>query len=372
MSTLAVPFYDLARLHSEIKPELESAIAKVIDRSSLILGEDVEGFESEFAQYCGTEFCVGVGNGLDALVLILRSLGVGPGDEVLVPVNTFIATWLAVTQVGATPVPFYVDHCPSEVQLTKLSARFTNNTKALIAVHLYGVPVDLSKLLALCESNSIHLIEDAAQAHGAKFRGQPIGSWGVASAFSFYPAKNLGALGDGGAITTNSPEVKANASLLRNYGSGEKYIHHVCGANSRLDEIHAAVLRVKLNYLDGWNRRRRSIAGRYKKELANLPIFTLDEPEGSESVWHQFVVRAKDRNGLKDYLMSRKIETSIHYPIPCHLQPAYEYLGYTRGEFPDAEQTHDELLSLPIAPYLSDGECDQVISAITDWFRVNS
>ena len=358
-----VPFLDLRDAYLELKDEIDVAIARVTDSGWYLMGEELSAFEQEFAAYSGTRYCVGVGNGLDALRLCLSAQGVGPGDEVIVPSNTYIATWLAVSQVGATLVPVEPDERTYNIDPARIEAAITPRTRAIIPVHLYGQPADMDPIMVVAQRHNLFVLEDAAQAQGARYRGRPVGSLGNAAAWSFYPGKNLGAFGDGGAVTTNDPELAEQLRLLRNYGSAIKYVHEVQGGNSRLDEIQAAVLRVKLRHLDDWNGRRRQIAQRYLSELQAVGLGLPFVPEGMEPSWHLFVVRSSDRDALQARLGSSNVHTLIHYPTPPHLQGAYRELGWELGHFPIAERIHNEVLSLPIGPQLNADQVQAVINA---------
>ena len=349
---MKIPFLDLRAAYLELKPEIDEAIARVLDSGHYILGPEVEAFEAEYATYCEAQHAIGVANGLDALHLALRAMGVCPGDEVIVPSNTYIATWLAVSQCGATPVPVEPIEATYNINPALIEAAITSRTKVILPVHLYGQPADLDPILTIARRHGLRVLEDGAQAHGARYKGQRIGAHGDAVAWSFYPGKNLGALGDGGAVTTNDSELADRIRVLRNYGSRVKYVNEVQGYNSRLDPIQAAVLRVKLRVLDEWNERRKAIAAQYLEELFNTGLVLPYVPEWADPVWHLFVVR----NSLRDELMRRlneaKIGTLIHYPIPPHLQAAYAYLNYKPGDFPLAETLASEVMSIPIGSQL--------------------
>ena len=362
-----IKFLDLQESYQELSHDLDAAVLRVARSGRYILGEEVDNFENSFAEYCDTNFCVGTGNGLDALHLILRGLNIGPGDEVIVSSNTFIATWLAITMVGARPVPVEPDPLTHNIDVEKVSAAVTAQTKAILSTHLYGQPADLDPLIDLARVYGLKLIEDAAQAHGARYKGKRIGGHGDAVAWSFYPGKNLGAFGDAGAITTNDPELAERVRELGNYGSREKYINRVRGYNSRLDPIQAAILNVKLVHLDSWNLRRRAAAGRYLARLSDVNMILPEVPNWAEPAWHLFVVRTRNREALMSHLKSREIETLIHYPVPPHLQQAYADNGSGRGDLPIAEQLANEVLSLPIGPHLHDEQIDQVCTAIHDF-----
>jgi dTDP-3-amino-3,4,6-trideoxy-alpha-D-glucose transaminase len=356
-----VPFLDLAAPHAPLRPALDAAAARVLDRSWYVLGPEVEAFEAEFAAWTGARACVGVGSGLEALRLALLAAGVGPGDEVIVPAHTFIATWLAVSEVGATPVPVDVDLATGNVSAEACAAAVTARTRALVPVHLYGQPADCDALEALAARHALFLLFDAAQAHGARWRGRPLGGRGGAAAWSFYPGKNLGALGDGGAITTDDLALAERLRRLRNYGQAEKYRHVERGANSRLDELQAAFLRVKLPHVDAWNGRRRALAAAYRAALpASLPL--LHVAEGADPCWHLLVVRAARRDALRAALAGAGVETLVHYPVPPHLQPAYAG-RFPEGAFPAAERLAREVVSLPIGPHLAEADAAAVAAA---------
>ncbi len=366
-----VPFLDLKAAYQELKIEIDSAVLRSMESGWYIGGSDVEAFEAAYAEYCGASFCVGVGNGLDALHLALRAFGVGPGDEVIVPSNTYIATWLAVSYTGAKPVPVEPDERTYNLNPALIEAAITPQTRAIIPVHLYGLPADLDPILILARQFGLYVLEDAAQAHGARYKGQRIGSHGDAVAWSFYPGKNLGAMGDAGAVTTNSPEIAEKIRMLRNYGSKIKYVNEITGYNSRLDPIQAATLKVKLPFLDEWNARRRKIAAFYLKELANTGLVLPNVPDWAEPVWHLFVIRSPERDHLQKYLESSGIGTLIHYPIPPHLQRAYAEMRLPEGSLPISEAIHREVLSLPIGPHLSMEQAGLVVEAVQSfaWAR---
>ena len=343
-----IPFLDLKAAYLELKPDIDAAVARVLDSGWYILGGEVEAFEQDYATYCGAEFCVGVANGLDALSLTLRAMDVGPGDEVIVPSNTYIATWLAVSECGATPVPVEPDAATYNIDPARISESITPRTKVILPVHLYGQPADLDPILAIARQHDLRVVEDAAQAHGARYKGRRIGGHGDAVAWSFYPGKNLGAMGDAGAVTTNSPELADRIRVLRNYGSRVKYVNEVRGVNSRLDPIHAAVLRVKLAHLDAWNERRRDIARLYSDALMGSGLVLPHAPEWAEPVWHLYVVRSPERDALQNRLTSAGVGTLIHYPIPPHMQEAYVKSRFGAGRpaacqatrLGDAESAH--------------------------------
>jgi dTDP-4-amino-4,6-dideoxygalactose transaminase len=363
--TTVIPFLNLKSPYHELKEELDAAYRRVMESGWYILGKEVEAFESEFATYCETKHCIGVGNGLEALHLIVRAYGIGPGDEVLVPANTYIATWLAVTHAGATPVPIEPVESTYNIDLSRIEQSITPKTKAIMVVHLYGQPADMDPINALAQKHGLRVIEDCAQAHGARYKGRRTGGLGDAAGFSFYPGKNLGAIGDGGAVTTNDSDLAERIRSLRNYGSHIKYHNEVVGYNSRLDELQAALLRVKLTKLDDWNNRRRQVATQYMRELSGQLKLTLPYvPEWAEPVWHLFVVRHPQRDALQKALNEAKVGTMIHYPIPPHLQPAYADLNLNEGDFSISEQMAKKVLSLPMGPHLDASECLSVINAI--------
>ena len=366
-----VPFFRLDRHHDALRPALDAAVERVLGASDFILGPELAGFEAGFADYCGVRHAIGVGNGLDALTLILRGLGIGEGHEVIVPGHTFIATWLAVDQAGALPVPVDVDAGTLNIAPSLVRAAITPRTRAVIAVHLYGRPAAMDELLEVAGAARIPVIEDAAQAHGARCgtgrpAGRRVGGVGVAAGFSFYPTKNLGALGDGGAVTTDDDALADRIRLLRNYGSKIKYQHEVAGTNSRLDELQAALLSAKLPTLDANNARRRAIAARYRHELAACPGIVLPADAGDdEPVWHLFVIRARRRDALRAALAQHGIGTLIHYPVPPHRQAVYAGRIGAAAPLPVTEQAADEVLSLPMFPEMADREVRHVIEAVT-------
>lgn len=359
-----IHFLDLGAPYKELKSEIDAAVQRVLDSGWFILGTEVDAFENEWATYCGSSHAVGLANGLDALTLALRALEVGPGDEVIVPSNTYIATWLAVSAVGATPVP--VEPVPETFNIdpARIEAAITAKTKVILPVHLYGQPVDLDPILALARQHGLRVVEDAAQAHGAKYKGKRLGAHSDIVCWSFYPGKNLGAMGDGGAITTDNAELADRIRVLRNYGSRVKYVNEVLGVNSRLDPIQAAVLRAKLPYLDAWTERRRAIAELYAKELQGTGLVLPAVPEWAEPVWHLYVVRSSERDSLQRRLTDAGIGTLIHYPIPPHAQQAYAEAGHAADAFPLASQLASEVLSIPMSPHLRADEALQVARAI--------
>lgn len=365
---MSIPFLDLKAPYLELKDEFDAVYHRVMESGWYVLGKEVEAFESEFATYCEAKYCSGVANGLEALHLIVRAYGIGPGDEVIVPANTYIATWLAVTHAGAVPVPVEPDEHTCNIDPARIERVITPKTKAILVVHLYGQPADMDPINALARKHGLKVIEDCAQAHGARYKGRKTGSLGDAAGFSFYPGKNLGALGDGGAVTTNDPILAGRIRLLRNYGSSTKYHNEVVGYNSRLDEMQAALLRVKLTRLDEWNERRRQVAAQYLRELSGQHKLKLPHvPEWAEPAWHLFVVRYAQRDALQKTLNEAGIGTMIHYPIPPHLQPAYSELGYVPGAFPIAERIASDCLSLPMGPHLDKAAASVVIAALNEY-----
>lgn len=366
-----VPFLDLKAVDKEIGSEIGGAIDNVIQSGTYILGEQLSLFEEEFASYCGTRHCIGVGSGLDAIELSLRALGIGSGDEVIVPGHTFIATWLAVSSVGATIVPVDVNIDSMNIDVEKIEGVITPRTKCIIVVHLYGSPVDMEQINDIAKRHGLLVVEDAAQAHGAMYKGNKVGSLSDIAAFSFYPGKNLGALGDGGAITTNDSGLADKVRMYRNYGSIERYRHLHKGGNSRLDEIQAAILRVKLKKLDEWNSRRYAVADRYKKNLSCLERISFQKINPhSSSVWHLFVMRTTKRDELLRYLGEAGIVALIHYPIPCHLQKAYEEEGehWPVVDLHNSVKLADSIISLPMGPHLDELKQDYVIEKIRRFY----
>ena len=360
-----IPFLDLKAVYDELKPELDAAYERVMRSGWFVLGKEVEAFESEYAACCGTTHCVGLGNGLEALELVLRGWNIGVGDEVIVPSNTYIATWLAVTAVGATVVPVEPTAGGPNIDPDQIAAAITPRTRALMPVHLYGEPADMEAIMALADRHGLKVIEDVAQAQGARCRGRRAGSLGHAGAHSFFPTKNLGAAGDGGAVTTDDAVLAERLRVLRNYGSRVKYVNIERGFNSRLDEMHAAFLRAKLPRLDAWNDRRRALAARYSDKLRDIPGLALPRPpQWAEPVWHLYVVRTDRRAALMAGLEKAGIGSLIHYPIPPHLQQAYADLGQGVGAYPMAERLAETVLSLPIGPHLSVESIDEIAAAV--------
>lgn len=362
---MKIPFLDLKTPYVELKSKLDAAYEKVMESGWYILGPEVEHFERNFARYCSASHCVGVGNGLDALHLILCAYGIGEGDEVIVPSNTYIATWLAVSYTGATPVAVEPDPKTYNLDPDRVAAAITPRTKAILLVHLYGQPADMDPILEIASKHGLKVVEDAAQAHGARYKGRPTGGLGDGAGWSFYPGKNLGALGDAGAVTTNDEGLADRVRVLRNYGSRTKYYNEVKGFNSRLDPLQASFLDVKLNHLEEWNGRRKVVASRYLAGLSEVPGLILPfVPAGCEPSWHLFVVCHSHRDALQQHLQDAGIGTLIHYPIPPHLSQAYSDGSWKLGDFPIAEQLADQVISLPMGPHLSAEDQQKVIAAV--------
>jgi dTDP-4-amino-4,6-dideoxygalactose transaminase len=363
-----VPFIDLTRQYRTIENEILSAVERVFEKGRFILGEEVSAFEKEFARHCGVRYGVGVNSGTDALYLALKAAGIGKGDEVITVANSFIASALAISFTGAKPI--FVDIAPGTYTMDPdgledlLRKRRGRTIKAILPVHLYGHPADMSSIGKIANRYHLTVIEDACQAHGAELKGRKIGSFGAMGCFSFYPTKNLGAYGDGGMVVTDDKKLYERLKLLRCYGEKKKYEHILQGGNSRLDEVQAAILRVKLKYLDRWNGQRREKALIYKKKIEEAGVVCPVEKEGSFHVYHLFVIRAKRRNSLQAFLKEKGIETLIHYPVPIHLQKAYKDLGHQRGDLPVTERYSREVLSLPFFPDITDSEMDEVATQI--------
>lgn len=363
---MKVDFLDLKSPYLELKEELDSAFQKVMKSGWYIKGQELEQFESEFASYCGVKHCIGVANGLDALILILRGYGIGPGDEVVVPANTYIATWLAVSAVGALPVPVEPDDKSFNINPQLLEKVINRNTKAIIAVHLYGLPAEMDVINSIAKTHGLKVIEDSAQAQGAIYKGKKTGGLGHASGFSFYPGKNLGAFGDAGAVTTDDDDLAKSIRMLGNYGSKVKYYNEVKGVNSRLDELQAALLRVKLSKLDEWNLKRQKNASLYLEKINGSGLQLPVEFGDVKSAWHLFVVRLKDREKIQKKLSLAGIGSLIHYPVPPHLSGAYKDLGFKNGDFPITEMMADSVLSLPMGPHLKTKEIDQIVDCLNN------
>ncbi len=359
-----IPFLDMKAPYRELQAELDDAYQRVMRSGWYILGQEVEAFEQEFAQYVGAAYCIGVGNGLEALHLILRAYDIGPGDEVIVPSNTYIATWLAVSYAGARLVPVEPVERTYNLDPERLEAAISARTKAILVVHLYGQTADMNAINAIAQKHGLKVIEDAAQAHGARYHGKMAGNLSDAAGWSFYPGKNLGALGDAGAVTTNDAALAQRIRTLRNYGSNIKYYNLEKGYNSRLDELQAAFLRAKLPHLDNWNARRAQIAEMYLNFLGESNLLLPLVPDGMQPCWHLFVIRTPKREALQAHLKRHGVGTMIHYPVPPHLQKAYSELQFPVGSFPISEVIHREVLSLPIGPHLNAQEVEIIIEAI--------
>ncbi len=359
---MKIPFLDLTSVHQEIHEPLKEAFEKVLHSGWFVMGPELEAFESDFANYCGVKHCIGVGNGLEAIHLLLRAYGIGEGDEVIVPSNTFIATWLAVSECGAIPVPVEPIVETYNINPDLILSAITPRTRAIIPVHLYGQVADMDKINEIAQRYNLIVIEDAAQAQGARYKGRRAGSLAHAAATSFYPGKNLGALGDGGGVLTNDDHIAEKVKRLRNYGSQQKYQHDMAGYNSRLDEMQAAFLRVKLRYLDDWNHRRRQVASYYSKLLKNSGIILPAVPDSAEPVWHLYVIRSSQRNQLQTDLEKQGISTVIHYPIPPHKQKCYSQ--YINHNLPLAQLLAREVLSLPLSPVMNEQEIEYVAQVL--------
>jgi dTDP-4-amino-4,6-dideoxygalactose transaminase len=363
-----VPFFSFHKQHDTLKNEMSSAIKGVIDQGNFILGEQVHHFEQVYAERTGVTFATGVASGLDALTLSLRSLDIGPGDEIIVPAHTYIATWLAISSTGAIPIPVEPDEKLLTIDPLNIGKAITGKTRAILPVHLYGRLCDMKQIMSIAKDFNLAVIEDNAQAHFAKQDGKFAGSFGTINATSFYPTKNLGSLGDGGAVTTNNSELNERIRLLRNYGSGEKYYHEIKGFNSRLDEIQAAVLLVKLKYIEKFTQERIFLAKRYAEGLNDLEeLFVPKLKLDGSHVYHQFVITCKKRDSLKKHLLSREIETLIHYPIPPHKQKAYP--EFNQYHLPITERLSEQILSLPIYPGMPEDHINRVIESIRSFFR---
>lgn len=364
---MKVPFLELRSTYMELRTELDDAFRRVMESGSYLFGEELNAFEREYAAYCGTKHCVGVGNGLDALHLILRAYEIGQGDEVIVPAHTFIATWLAVSYAGATPVPVEVNPQSYNMAADRIETALSPRTRAIMPVHLYGQPAEMDAIMALARRHGLKVIEDNAQACGARYKGRRTGALGDAAGHSFYPGKNLGAFSDAGAVTTDDDTLAERIRALRNYGARRKYVHDYKGFNSRMGELQAAFLRVKLRHLDAWNQRRRRVAAIYLRELQGVPGLILPHvPDWAEPVWHLFVVRHPQRDRLQLALAEAGIGTLIHYPIPPHLSGAYADDTWPRGAFPISESLADTVLSLPIGPHMTEEQTATVVMAVKE------
>ena len=366
---MKVPFMDLAADYQQYRPEIDAAVHGVLDSGWYILGREVTYFEQEFAAFCGVEHAIGVASGTDALHLALRLFSIGPGDEVITVAHTAVATVVAIEQTGARPVLVDVDPVTYTLDPERLEAAITSRTRAIIPVHLYGQPADMESILDIARRRQVRVIEDCAQAHGALYQGRPVGSWGDVAAFSFYPTKNLGALGDGGAIVTAEADLAQQLRLLRQYGWRERYISEIAGFNSRLDELQAAILRVKLQHLETGNKGRRQLAVQYQQLLAETPLSLPVTRKDCQHVYHLYVVQAPNREALQASLFKAGIATAIHYPAPVHLQPAYAGLGYRLGDLPVTEGLAQQILSLPMYPQLQPSVVEAVAEAIAQFYR---
>ncbi|MFC1830689.1 DegT/DnrJ/EryC1/StrS family aminotransferase [Thermodesulfobacteriota bacterium] len=365
---MKVPFMDLITQYRSLETQILPKVQHIFENAQFILGEEVDLFEKEFAAFCKTRFAVGVDSGTSALELALRAVGVEEGDEVITTSNTFIASALSISILGAKPVFVDIDPDTYNIDVNKIEEAITEKTKALLPIHLYGQPADMDPINEIAGRHNLAVVEDSCQSHGASYKGNRAGSMGQAAAFSFYPGKNLGAYGDGGVVVTDSEELAHDIRMMRNYGQEKKYHHQVQGYNRRLDTVQAAVLNVKMKYIEGWNTARRQHAQMYIDQLRDCPVILPKEADYAESVYHLFVIRTDKRDELNNYLSERGVIAGIHYPIPIHLQPAYQNLGYTKGDFPITEQYADEILSLPMFPELTPDQIDYVCRTIKDFF----
>jgi dTDP-4-amino-4,6-dideoxygalactose transaminase len=362
-----IPCLDLKLQHQKIKKEVFEKFEKVFEDTAFSGGPFVEEFELKFAHYCGTKYCIGVNNGTVSLHLAMLVLGIGAGDEVIVPANTFIATAWGVTHAGATPVFVDCDKDTWEMDASEIEKRITPKTKAIIGVHLYGMPFDIDAVKAIANKHKLYLIEDAAQAQGAKYKGIKVGGFGEMACFSFYPGKNLGACGEAGGITTNNAKYYKHLQSLRNHGSTQRYYHDEIGFNMRMGGLEAASLDIKLKYLEEWNNRRRQIANRYQAEIKNNKVKMQSQPSWADSIFHLFVVTVTNREHFMKYLTDNNISPALHYPVPCHLQKAYTHLGYKKGDFPNSEYLAASCVSLPMFAELTDEQVDRVIDVINKY-----
>ncbi len=365
-----IPFLELKSQYKQIKEEIDLAIENCLNRGQFILGEEVSAFEEEFARYCGTKYCLGTSSGTSALFLALIACGIGEGDEVITTPFTFVSTSLAISYTGAKPV--FVDINPETytIDSSKIEEKITPRTKAILPVHLYGHPADMDSIMELARKYNLKVIEDAAQAHGAEYKGVKVGSFGDCGCFSFYPTKNLGAYGDGGGIVTSDEKIASKIAILRNYGQRSRYYHDIIGFNARLDEIQAAILRVKLRHLDRWNEKRRRNAAFYSEKLKGAGVILPKEASFAKHIYYLYVIRSKRRDELKEYLLKEGIQTLIHFPTPLHLQRLYQSLGYQKGDFPASEECAKEVLSLPIYPEMENEELGKVAEAIIAFQKV--
>ncbi len=369
---MQINFVDLNKQYNLIKPEIDDALQRVIENSSFIGGEEVCSFEEEFARYCDAQYCASVNSGTDALKFICMALDIKEGDEVILPVNTFIATALSVSSMGAIPVFVDCEEGTYNIDAKKIEEKITSRTKAIIAVHLYGQPAEMDSIISIAQKHKLYVIEDACQAHGAYYKKRRVGTFGIASAFSFYPGKNLGAYGDGGAVITNDDGIAEKIMKLREYGQEKKYVHTELGTNSRLDGLQAAILRVKLRYLDAWNEKRKNVAECYYDSLKDLNIKLPVTRDGRSHVFHLFVIETDNRDELLQFMKRKEIFCGIHYPIPLHLQKAYNELGYKAGDFPVAERLASRILSLPAYPELKKEEINYIKIAINEFVSITT
>jgi len=366
---MKIQLVDLQRQYKRYKKEIDGAVQRVLNSGRFILGEEVENFEREFADFCGAKYCVAVASGTDALFLSLKALGVGPGDEVITAPNSFIATALSVSMTGAKPVFVDIDPETFNIDPEKIEDKITSRTKAIIPVHLFGRPADMEPIKKIAQRHNLKILEDACQAHGARYNKKRVGTFGDLAAFSFNPPKNLGCGGDGGAVITNNGSLAKKVLLYREYGSQKKYHHLIKGFNSRLDAMQAAILRTKLKHLEEWNEARRKNALLYNELLSDQPIKIPVIPAKTQSVFHQYVIRTKQRDLLIKYLNGKQIATGIHYPVPIHLQPAYFELGHKKGDFPMSEKAAKEIISLPVFPGLTESEIKYISQNIINFFK---
>jgi dTDP-4-amino-4,6-dideoxygalactose transaminase len=364
MANIKVPYLDLKAQYKSIKPEIDAAIARVLDSCQFVLGPEVAAFEQEFAAYCGATECIALNSGTSALHLALLAAGVGPGDEVITVPFTFVASVAAVIYAGARPVLIDIDPRSFTMDPAAIEAAITPRTKAILPVHLYGQPADMAPIMEVAKRHGLVVIEDAAQAHGAKCNGRPVGSIGDIACFSFYPGKNLGAYGEGGAVTTSNPDYARTIRMLRDWGQDRKYHHLLHGFNYRMEGFQGAILRVKLRHLERWTEARRAVVRQYNELLSDAGIETPAEMPWARHVYHVYTLRTDDRDGLQAALQAEGIQTSIHYPVPAHLQPAYADLGYGRGAFPRSEKAAEQVLSLPLYPELSSQAIVEVARAV--------
>lgn len=368
---MKIPFVDLKSQYISIAKEIDESIDRVINNTDFILGNDVKLLEEEFCGFCETKYGIGVDNGTSALELSLRALNIGTADEVITVPNTFIATVSAIVFTGATPVFVEIDPKTYNIDTAKLENAITSKTKAIIPVHLYGQPADMTSIMEIARKHNLYVVEDACQAHGALYRGKKAGSFGITGCFSFYPGKNLGAYGDGGMVVTNDSNIAEKVIGLRNYGRKEKYTHIFLGYNKRLDSLQAAILRVKLKRLSDWNEKRRANANYYSKLLKDMQVIIPYEAPDCYHVYHLYIIQARNRDKLADYLQSKDISTGLHYPMPLHLQPVFKYLGYSEGDFPVTEKHSQNILSLPMFPELTKDQIEFIVYSIKEFLKNN-